>query len=218
MIVIGRLRLTSSRARCALIGLALIGIAALALIIGVWTRTGQVVDAWVFGRILDLIPATLRRALDAFARPFAPFALAPLALGLALLGIRRGRWGETLSAVAPVGLIPLIRWLREDVITRPQLGVGGYVQNTFPSTHAAAGFVIVAAILILWPVPPRRVVIIGAGVIAFGIGLGNVAWYAHRPVDVVGSAALVAGCALVLLAALPYRQWRSSAPRPSQTE
>ena len=216
--MIGRLRLTSSRARCGLTGCALIGVAALAVIIGVWTRTGQGIDAWVFDRILEVIPATPRRALDAFARPFAPLALTPPAVVLMLLGVRRGRWGETVSAAALTGLIPLIRWLREDVITRPDLGVSGYTYNTFPSTHAAAGFVLVAAILILWPVPPHRVVLFGAGVIAFAIGLGNVAWYAHRPVDVAGSAGLVAGCALVLLAVLPYRQWRARASRLSQTE
>lgn len=219
--MIGRWRFTSSRTACAVTGLSLLGIGVVSLAVGVWTRAGQMVDAELFSLVLDYIPASGRRALDTLARPLAPLLLAPVAALVVVIAIRRRRWGEAVTTLLLPGLIPVARLLREDVIHRPDLGVAGYAQNTFPSTHAAAGFVMVVAILVLWPIPPGRVLFVSAGFIAFVIGLGNVAWYAHRPVDVLGSAALVVGTALLLLALLPFQRWvrlPSESPQDSERQ
>ncbi len=195
-------RLCSTRRGRALIGAGLLVLAGLSLVVGVWTRPGQWLDDWARGLVLNLIPGTLRRALDAFARPLAPLALAPVAAVLGVISVRRRRWGEVVTAVALTALVPLTHWLRESVITRPDLGIGDIGENTFPSTHATAGFVVITAILVLWPGRVGPGITRTAVVVAVLTGVGNVAWYAHRPVDVIGSACLVTGCSLLLLAAL----------------
>lgn len=202
-------RLWATRRGGALIGAGLLVLAGLSLVVGVWTTPGQWLDNWVYGLVLNLIPGTLRQALDAFARPFAPLVLTPVAAVLGVIGVRRRKWGEVVTAAVLTALIPLTHWLRESVITRPDLGVGDVGGNTFPSTHATAGFAVITAILILWPGRVGRGAKRIAAALAVLIGIGNVAWYAHRPVDVIGSACLVSGCALLLLAAFCSRGRRS---------
>lgn len=190
-----------------LIGLSLVALGAASLIVGVWSLFGQRIDNWLFTFVLNTIPGPLRRGLDLAGRSAAPIVLAPVASVLAVVALTRRRWADLATSLLITPLVPLAQWLREDVVTRPELGVGTQTGNSFPSTHAAAGFVVIAAILVLWPRPVDRPVVIGAIVLSLIVGLGNVAWYAHRPVDVLGSACLVGGCTLVLLALLSRRRW-----------
>lgn len=196
-------RLSETRRSRAMIGVTLLVLAGLCLVVGVWTAPGRWVDGQAYGLVLNIVPAGARRVLDRLARPLAPVAMVPVAAVLALIGLWRHRWADVLAAVILSGTIPLAYWLRADVISKWDVTLGGHGASTFPSTHAAAGFALLAAILILWPVPLRRRVLVAAGIMALLIGVGNVAWYAHRPVDVAGSACLVTGCAALLLTARP---------------
>ena len=86
------------------------------------------------------------------------------------------------------------------------LGAIEFGWNTFPSTHATVGFVVLAAVVILWPWQLDRagtgLAVAAALVIAVVIAVGNVAWYAHRPVDVLGSLGLVSAPVLLALGVL----------------
>ena len=177
-------------------------VAAGALVVGVLTKPGQIADAEVASLIQETIPAPARHLLNDLARPLLPYLLAPLAALLFLRGLVRRQWRRCLAAAAAVPAIPLSIWLRDEVVTRPQLGVPGYGWNTFPSTHATAGFVVLAAVVLLWPWRRGRLGVGLAGLaLAAGlvIAVGNVAWYAHRPVDVIGSLGLVSAPVLLTL-------------------
>ncbi|HEX5968034.1 MAG TPA: phosphatase PAP2 family protein [Intrasporangium sp.] len=166
-------------------------LAAGALVLGVLTKPGQIADAELASLIHETIPADGRRLLNDLARPLLPYLLAPLAALLFLRGLVRRQWRRCLGTAAALPAIPLSIWLRDEMVPRPQLGVPGYDWNTFPSTHATVGFVVLTAVVLLWPWRPGR---LGAGLAAavgLVIAVGNVAWYAHRPVDVLGSLGIV---------------------------
>jgi membrane-associated phospholipid phosphatase len=176
------------------------------------TEPGQVADAAITSAILDLLPDNTRRSLDHLARPLLPYLLAPVAALLFLRGLVRGEWRRCLAAALATPAIPLSTWVRDHVVKRPDFGAPGYDWNTFPSTHATIGFVVLGAVILLWPgrsLWSRRLrlgLAVTAGVIIF---LGNVAWYAHRPVDVFGSFGIVASPLLLTLGVV----FRSSRPK-----
>lgn len=201
-----------TRSEAALLGVGALVLLGLALVVGVWTKGGQVVDGWLGSIIHDTIPGADRRALATLARSVIPYALVPPAVLLWLIALVRRRWGPAAVAALLPGTIPLTWWLREDVVTRPDLGVAGYAYNTFPSTHATAGFVLIAALVLLWPARFRTWSATTVAVLAIVVGAGNVAWHAHRVVDVSGSLLLVAAPALLAYAALC-----APATRPSRS-
>jgi membrane-associated phospholipid phosphatase len=98
------------------------------------------------------------------------------------------------------------QWLRDEVIERPDLGTAGYAHNTFPSTHACAGFALIGLGLLLWPKVPGLVTLAVAALLAGLVALGNIAGYAHRPVDVLGSL-LLAVTAILLAYAAQLAPW-----------
>jgi membrane-associated phospholipid phosphatase len=161
------------------------------LVLGVLTKPGQIADAELASLIQETIPAPVRRLLSDLARPLLPYLLAPLAALLFLRGLVRRQWRRCLAAAAAIPVIPLSIWLRDEVVTRPQFGVPGYGWNTFPSTHATVGFVVLTAVVLLWPGRPGPLGVGLAAVAGLVIAVGNVAWYAHRPVDVLGSLGIV---------------------------
>ena len=177
-------------------------LAAGALLLGVLTKPGQIADAELASLIQETVPAPARRVLNDLARPLLPYLLAPLAALLFLRGLVRRQWRRCLATAAALPAIPLSIWLRDEVVRRPDFGVPGYDWNTFPSTHATVGFVVLAAVAILWPWQPGRLgrglagLALAAGLV---IAVGNVAWYAHRPVDVLGSLGLVTTPVLLTL-------------------
>lgn len=201
------------------LGLALLGLACLAgfglvLLVAIRTGVGQRIDARLFSLVLDTIPGDLRRALDGFARRLLILVLSPVTALLVLVAIVRGRRRAAFFAVMlPVLLVPVSLWLRDAAVHRPDLGVPGYTYNTFPSVHATAVFALLAGVVAVWPAvlrPSHGALIVATAVVA---GVGNVAWYAHRPADVLGSLLLVAGPTLCAWAVLQprYRATRSSA-------
>lgn len=195
-----------SRPALAALGLACWVAFAIVLVVAVRTRPGQRLDELLFGVVLNTIPPDVRLALDGFARRWAIVVLAPLTAVLAVTALlRRRRRGAVLALLLPVVLAPVTLWMRDAGVVRPALGVGGYAHNTFPSVHAAAVFSLLAGILAVWPARLKRWHLAVLGGTAALAGLGNVAWYAHRPADVAGSLLLVAGATLCGWAVLDPR-------------
>jgi membrane-associated phospholipid phosphatase len=157
----------------------------LAALLVLRTSPGDAVDRWASRMVLDGLPAFLRRGLDAAARPWLLVALAPVDVALLLLAVVRRGWRRVGVAVLVVVVSALVT-AGVDAPALLRLPDGGY-----PSDHATVGFALLVALGVLWPRPLGRVGL-GVGVsLAVVVGVGNVSWYAHRPVDVLGSALLV---------------------------
>lgn len=185
------------------LGLASLAAACLWYAASVHTWLGQWVDAELTGSILTAFPGALGDALGALARPLLLFVLALVVAGLAVLALSRRRWAAVLAAAVTAGLpAALSPYLRQDVLTRPDLGVSGYAYNTFPSTHASAAFGLLAALLLVWPRDPDRPDVSRAAFLAALVMVGNVSSHAHRAADVVG--ALLLTCAIAWLAAATF--------------
>lgn len=194
------------RARWLGLGLASLALTVITYAVLVRTLPGQAVDADLMTAILDATPGQVGAALAALARPLLFYVLVPLVVLLCLLALARGRWAATVAAVIVSATpAPLSLHLREYVLTRPDLGVRGYDFNTFPSTHAAAAFGLLVALLLVWPRPVDRQDMSRASFLAAVVLLGNVTSYAHRPADVLGSLLVVAAIAWVAVALVGFR-------------
>lgn len=160
------------------------------------TAPGDAVDRWASRVVLDGLPAVVRRGLDALARPWLLVVLAPADVVLALLAVARRGWRRVGVAVLVVTASVAVS-AGLDVPALLHLPGDGY-----PSDHATVGFALVVALGVLWPRQlGRRGLVVGAS-LSVVVGVGNVSWYAHRPVDVLGSALLVAAAAALSVAFL----------------
>ncbi|KRF43266.1 hypothetical protein ASH01_15820 [Terrabacter sp. Soil811] len=188
----------SHRDRLRWAALALGAAAAFVLTALVSTRTGigTSVDGAVRGWILNGLPGPLRQALDRLARPLVIVVLAPAVLVLALLALVRRDWRRALAGL----VIPLAATLAAlEARVRDVFGIGG---DAFPSNHAAAGLGLLVGLAVVWPRRVTRRGLVALAVAGTCIGLGNVAWYAHDPRDVVGSLFLVVAVAAATFAVL----------------
>jgi len=158
------------------------------------TGVGVTVDGTVRGWILNGLPGALRQGLDRLARPLVIVVLAPMVVVLALLALVRRGWRRALAGVVIPAAATLVAL---ELRTRDVFGIGG---DAFPSNHAAAGLGLLVGVAVVWPRPVTRRGLVGLGVAALCIGLGNVSWYAHQPRDVVGSALLVVAVAAATFA------------------
>jgi membrane-associated phospholipid phosphatase len=164
----------------------------------VWSGPGQRVDAVTLGLAAD-IPAGVREAA-ARVRDATPFVLVA-AMGLcAVVWLARRRPAAAVFCLA----LPPVVWfaaarLRDDLLDRPARGVDGYLENTFPSGHAATTLIAVA--IALATVRPRsswRAVVLVIPALA---ALVSVWTQAHRGSDVIGGI-LLAGIAVPLVPAV----------------
>ncbi|WP_323100577.1 phosphatase PAP2 family protein [Intrasporangium sp. YIM S08009] len=172
-----------------------IGLVVVALLV-LRTSPGDAVDRWLSRVVLDGLPAILRRGLDALARPMLLVALAPVDVALALLAVVRRGWRRVGVAVLVVAVSAGVT----TTIDAPALlGLPG---EGYPSDHATLGFALVVALGVLWPRPLGRLGLGVGAALAVVVGVGNVSWYAHRPVDVLGSALLVASATALSVALL----------------
>lgn len=167
--------------------------AALMLVYGalVLTLPGQRADATLFGWAQWLGVGPLDPAIPFVGRRVLPAMGVVLVVWLGVTALRRGDVMPVVRAALVVlvatGISPL---LRDHLLVRPDLGAGGYVANTFPSTHASLVLALVAAALILVGDPTPRLVQVAAAVAAFTM-VANVVGHAHRPSDALGSLLLV---------------------------
>lgn len=202
------------RARWLALCLLTIAAAVVAYAAMVWTSPGQRIDGQLATLILDLTPPVVGRALAALSRPYVLVGLGLAVAALLPWAVIRGCWADAGAAlIIPATAIPAAYALRTAVLTRPDLISGGYLVNTYPSTHAAAAFSLLASALILWPKPLEVGDLTRAGFLAVVVGLGNVTSYAHRPADVLGSVLLAAGATALALATTGIRPGRPTPRR-----
>ena len=184
-------------------------------LVAVWTLPGQWLDDRLFGRAQLLAPGPLRELVPVLARGVLPVLLAAGAGVLWVTALVRGWWrGSVAGAAAVVVTVVLARFLREDVLPRPDLGPYGYAENTCPSTHVAGVTSLVLVVLLLWPRDlPWWLGWAGVGIVAFD-GLGNVIGHAHLPSDAVAGALLACAVTAAGVLVLCPDLTRRHGPRP----
>ncbi|MGN6198946.1 phosphatase PAP2 family protein [Humibacter sp.] len=157
------------------------------------TRAGQEIDDGSFGA-LGVIGIPLG-ATSGVIRSGGAFLLAIGALSAGASALIRRRWNDALRAALVVTLSTVGCEVLKTVLPRPDLHVGGYGDNTFPSGHMAVAFSAALAVTLTFPVNRwRRLVIITSLSLAIGTGWASVISFAHRPSDVIGAGLLVGAC------------------------
>jgi membrane-associated phospholipid phosphatase len=157
--------------------------------------TGQAIDQLAFNgaengstgmgvthRLLDLIPSVM----------VAVGAVLSIVVAL----VRRAWFALIVAAAAALAAVVTTQLLKNVFLTRPDLGVDGYVSNSFPSGHttvAAASALLV--FLVASPHTRWLAGIIGAG-FAVAAGVSTLVSLWHRPSDVIAALLVVAfwGC------------------------
>lgn len=172
------------------------------------TTTGQYIDAGSFGvfaplhELLGDLPAVLRSA--------TPPALGALIAVAGVIGIMNREWAALAHAALIVAGSVGIAELLKTLLPRPELGIGSYVNNTFPSGHVAFALGVGLAVGLLghrfrW----GRAVFVFAVLAALVLGWASIITYAHRPSDVIGAALLVGGVASLVLWGRPSKAKRA---------
>ncbi|MGO4103434.1 phosphatase PAP2 family protein [Leifsonia sp. YAF41] len=192
--------------------------AALAFIALYWffvkTYNGQIVDQLAFDgaefgsrSVTPLTNALLDRV------PLIS-AVICLVLTLVIAAVRRN-WSTFLVAVAAAGAaVATTQVLKYAILTRPDLDVAGYADNSFPSGHTTVAAASALAVFLVSS--PRMRPTVGAWGAAFAVaaGLSTVATHWHRPSDVIAGLLVVAfwGC----LAGAVLSQFGPARPAPAR--
>lgn len=165
------------------------------------TASGQQIDIKMFARMQS--PDEVIHDIASMLRWLLPTLLAVPYLALVVIALRERRIARVVSTVL-LGAVSLglARFLRLDLLTRPDLGDYGYTYNTFPSGHVAATTALTIAVLLLTRIR-RNAVVIAVMVIALACG-SSIIGHAHRPSDALGAVLLVGTLTALGLAARPY--------------
>jgi membrane-associated phospholipid phosphatase len=180
--------------------------------------TGQAIDQLAFNgaedettgmgvtkRLLDLIPSVMV-AVGAI-------------VSLIIAAVRRAWFALAVAVAAAMAAVVTTQLLKNVFLTRPDLGVDGYVSNSFPSGHttvAAASALVV--FLVASPHTRWLAGTIGAG-FAVAAGVSTLVSLWHRPSDVIAALLVVSfwGClAGAVLTRLGGRQRAARTPTPAR--
>ncbi|WP_125206526.1 MULTISPECIES: hypothetical protein [Isoptericola] len=174
--------------------------------VAVLSPWGQWADDALFGVVVR--NGELVRPVAGLLREALPLLMGAVVLVLSLMALRRRTWPQPVTlGVLTAGSIVLSVALRDTILERPDYDhLSGYAYNTFPSTHATVAAALGLATIVLWPARTRlgwtRMRAVTLATVALAC-LVNVATFAHRPADVVGSLLLVACLASLVGAAAP---------------
>ncbi|GAA3888487.1 hypothetical protein GCM10022381_32970 [Leifsonia kafniensis] len=145
-------------------------------------------------------------------------ALIGLVLTLVIAAVRRN-WPTLLVALGAAGAaVATTQVLKYAVLSRPDLGVAGYADNSFPSGHTTVAAASALAVFLVSSPRMRPMVAAWGSAFAVAAGLSTVANHWHRPSDVIAGLLVVAfwGClaGVVLSSVQPAgaavaRPWRA---------
>jgi membrane-associated phospholipid phosphatase len=169
------------------------------------THDGQLVDQLAYEGAdfgwRTVTPIT-RRLLDAL--PLVS-GVAGLILTLVIAVFRRSAVGLVVALTAAGAAAATTQVLKYGILSRPDFGIEGYAENSFPSGHTTVAAASALAVFLVSG--PRARPAVAAWGTAFTVlaGVSTLANQWHRPSDVIGALLVVAfwGCiAGVILAAL----------------
>lgn len=174
----------------------------------VLTTTGQLLDdaAWKgsqFGR--ERLFSVARPVLDVVS---IPFLVIVVVAAFVLAAVQR-RWSIAVAAVVLLaGANVTTQLLKEQVLTRPDLGLTDRLMNSLPSGHTTVAASVAAAALLIAPARWRGPVALAGFSYAALTGLGTLIGGWHRPADVVAAYA-VAACWYFLIEAARVARLRA---------
>ena len=160
-------------------------------LVAVRTQTGQQVDSAALG-IGSLLSGRARFVCGVLRGTLvSPLAVAAVVLAAAKM-IKR-QWRELIAAVIVVGASLPVTEILKHGLSRPDFGVYGDYDNTFPSGHTAALGSLIVAIYLLAPRSARgRILAVSCAIATAVTGTLSVVTFAHRPSDVLAGLLLVA--------------------------
>jgi membrane-associated phospholipid phosphatase len=179
-------------------------------------ETGQVIDQLAFDgaedgttgmaltqRLLDLIPSVM--------------VMVGAVLSIVVALVRRAWFALAVAVACAVAASVTTQVLKNLVLTRPDLGVDGYVSNSFPSGHTTVAAA--SALLVFLVASPRTRWLAGTIGAAFAVaaGVSTLVSLWHRPSDVIAALLVVSfwGCiggAVLTRSGGRQRQARTPAP------
>lgn len=166
----------------------------------VCTSLGQMVDASSLG-VLGWLRSDAWLAFYG-GRDIVLYGVLGAGAVAGIAAILRRSWRPAIYAAALVGIVAVASVVLKDVLPRPYFGDFAYLENTFPSGHAA--ITLAASIAIIWCNPPwmSRILVLVLGALVAFVALGSVLSFAHRASDSVGGILLTGAvsCALAALA------------------
>ncbi|UZN03961.1 phosphatase PAP2 family protein [Cellulomonas sp. S1-8] len=189
------------------------GFVAVLCVVGVWLLWRVFVDTWAGQRVEDAAldgAAIGQGALWQVAEPVLDVVsvgfVAGGLLGAAAVAVARRRWSLALQVAVLVGGANLTtRLVKNEVLTRPVLGVGADYGNTLPSGHTTAAGSVAAAVLLAAPPRARPLVaVLGAAYTAL-TGVSTLVGQWHRPSDVVAGTLVVVLWTAIVCGAMAAR-------------
>jgi membrane-associated phospholipid phosphatase len=183
------------------------------------THEGQLIDQLSYDGAdyswRTVTPYT-RRLLDALP---AISGVTGLILTVVIALIRRSPVTVIIALGAAAAAAATTQVLKYGILSRPDLGVEGYADNSFPSGHTTVAAASALAVFLVSP--PRARPAVAAWGTAFTVlaGVSTLANQWHRPSDVIAALLVVAfwGCiaGAVLAAVRPPGSVHATAPRAS---
>ncbi|WP_104162630.1 phosphatase PAP2 family protein [Cryobacterium sp. N22] len=209
-------RLTPTR----YIGAALLCVAAFVVLYLFFVRdvAGQAIDQLAFNgaedgstgttvtrQLLDLIPSVM----------VAVGAIVSLVIAL----VRRAWFPLVVAVSAATAAVVTTQLLKNVILTRPELGVDGYIPNSFPSGHTTVAAASALVVFLVASAHTRWLAGTIGAAFAVAAGVSTLVSLWHRPSDVIAGLLVVAfwGCvAGAVLTRAGGRQRTARTPTPAR--
>lgn len=182
---------------------AVVGILAVAVVLGIWllavrTHSGQLLDTLSMLAVKDRFDLGGSLSFHLARGVSEPTLVAVSVVAFAVAAFRR-RLSLGVRVVLMLVISNGVTQILKAVLLRPDLEVGHSLVNSFPSGHVTAIASLGVALVAVVPLRGRGI----AAVLAFlvtslvGIAVMGLAW--HRPSDVIGSLGIVLASAMLTL-------------------
>jgi membrane-associated phospholipid phosphatase len=191
-----------------LVGVALLGMAALAGLVFVHRPWPDRLDVWGF----RLLPAAVHAPwADDFTKLGSMAVLLVGVLVVFVLGVRRD-WVRAIGcATAPVMAVLIVEVIAKPLVGRPSVLSGGL---SYPSGTVAAAVALATALTLVAPARARPLVALAGALVAVGTCAAVVVLRWHYPTDALGGVAVGMGSVLAVDALLHVPWALSRIDRP----
>ena len=209
-------RLTPTR----YIGAALLCVVAFVVLYLFFVRdvAGQAIDQLAFNGAEDGSTGTTvtRRLLDLI--PSVMVAVGAI-VSLVIAMVRRAWFPLVVGVSAAMAAVVTTQLLKNVILTRPELGVDGYIPNSFPSGHTTVAAASALVVFLVASAHTRWLAGTVGATFAVAAGVSTLVSLWHRPSDVIAALLVVAfwGCvAGAVLTRAGGRQRTARTPTPAR--